>query len=351
MLKPASPLTSERWSELSGRFSSKRIAVVGDFFLDKYLGFDPGIAETSLETGQTAHQVTAVRYSPGAAGASLANVVSLGAAEVIPVGFCGDDGEGYELKLGLGRLGCSTDCLVPAPECRTPAYLKPHDIGVAGIAGERERYDIINRQPLPARVEQAILKMIEEVVPHVDAVLLEDQVEAPETGVLTSAVRLQVASLAERFPGTVFWADSRRRIGLFRNVILKPNQFEGVRAVFGDPPTAIDEETASAAATALAATTGKPVFLTRGDQGMLVADAGRLEWAPAFPVRGPIDPTGAGASASAAAVLALVSGATLIEAAMAANLVGSITVEQIGKCGVATRLQVANRLEQWVTES
>ena len=45
MLKPASPLTSERWSELSGRFSSKRIAVVGDFFLDKYLGCDPRIAE------------------------------------------------------------------------------------------------------------------------------------------------------------------------------------------------------------------------------------------------------------------------------------------------------------------
>ena len=78
MLNPASLLTSERWSELSERFSSKRIAVVGDFFLDKYLGFDPRIAETSLETGQTAHQVTAVRHSPGAAGASLANVVLAG---------------------------------------------------------------------------------------------------------------------------------------------------------------------------------------------------------------------------------------------------------------------------------
>ena len=153
------------------------------------------------------------------------------------------------------------------------------------------------------------------------------------------------------FPRVVFWADSRRRIGLFRNVILKPNQIEGVRAVFADPAIAIDEETASAAARTLAARTGKPVFLTRADQGILVADGSRLEWAPAFPVRGPIDPTGAGASASAAAVLALVSGATLIEAAMAANLVGSITVEQIGKCGVASRAQVAERLDRWRAES
>jgi len=41
---------------------------VGDFFLDKYLDIEPAWAEYSIETGKTAHQVAAIRTSPGAAG-------------------------------------------------------------------------------------------------------------------------------------------------------------------------------------------------------------------------------------------------------------------------------------------
>ena len=62
---------------------------------------------------------------------------------------------------------------------------------------------------------------------------------------------------------------------------------------------------------------------------------------------GSIDPTGAGDSATAAAVLALCAGAELPEAALVGNLVASITVQQIGTTGVARPDQLPPRLDLW----
>ena len=75
----------ERLAELIGRFRRLRIAVVGDFFLDKYLDVDPAIAEASIESGKTANQVVAIRHSPGAAGTVVSNVPGAG-VELFSVG-------------------------------------------------------------------------------------------------------------------------------------------------------------------------------------------------------------------------------------------------------------------------
>ena len=77
-MKTLENMTLERLAELIDRFPEQRIAVVGDFFLDKYLDVDPALAELSLETGKTAHQVVAVRPSPGAAGTVVSNLSALG---------------------------------------------------------------------------------------------------------------------------------------------------------------------------------------------------------------------------------------------------------------------------------
>jgi sugar/nucleoside kinase (ribokinase family) len=68
---------------------------------------------------------------------------------------------------------------------------------------------------------------------------------------------------------------------------------------------------------------------------------------PAVPVSGDIDPTGAGDSATAGAVMALCAGASLPEAALVGNLVASITVQQIGTTGVARPEQLPDTLRAW----
>src|SRR5271165_4601932 len=97
-------MNSERFLRLTSRYSKLRLAVVGDFCLDRYLEIDPARAETSIETGLPVYNVARVRSQPGAAGTILNNLVALGVGEIFPVGFCGEDGEGYELRRALTAL-------------------------------------------------------------------------------------------------------------------------------------------------------------------------------------------------------------------------------------------------------
>jgi len=115
-----SGMTAERLDALLARFSGIRVGVVGDFFLDKYLDVDPRLAEVSVETGRTAHQVVGVRHSPGAAGTVVANLAALRAGRIEAVGYSGDDGEGYELRQRLAALGCGIQHLHIDVTRRTP---------------------------------------------------------------------------------------------------------------------------------------------------------------------------------------------------------------------------------------
>ncbi|MCD6308985.1 MAG: carbohydrate kinase, partial [Candidatus Latescibacteria bacterium] len=123
-------MTPGRLDELIERFGRLRICILGDFFLDEYLEIDAALAEPSLETGRTAHQVVRVRTSPGAAGTVVSNLAALGAGAMHALGYTGDDGAGYDLARGLGNLGCSTDRLFRVGGRVTPSYLKPRDAGV-----------------------------------------------------------------------------------------------------------------------------------------------------------------------------------------------------------------------------
>src|SRR5882672_8898927 len=94
----------ERFRVIAAKYPQLRIAVAGDFCLDRYLEIDPAKQEISIETGLRVHNVVNVRAQPGAAGTILNNLVSLGVGEIFPVGFCGDDGEGYELQRSLRAM-------------------------------------------------------------------------------------------------------------------------------------------------------------------------------------------------------------------------------------------------------
>ena len=41
-------MNTARFQEITGRYPSLRIAVVGDYFLDRYLHIDPSLNETSF---------------------------------------------------------------------------------------------------------------------------------------------------------------------------------------------------------------------------------------------------------------------------------------------------------------
>jgi len=339
----------DRLGELVDGFPRARIAVVGDFFLDKYLDVDPGLAEISLETGKVAHQVVGVRHSPGAAGTVVSNLAALGAGTLHAIGFTGDDGESYEMRKDLTALGCSTDHLHYAAGGATPTYLKPRDKTDPGLSGEHSRYDTKNRAATPADLGERITQSLDALLGQVDALIIADQVEEDECGVITAKVRAALTDRAKRHPQVVFWADSRRRIRRFRGVIIKPNQFEAVGQQNPPPDATVDLGELAAAMARLRAETGAPICVTCGAGGMVASDPEPTH-VPGVRVEGPIDPTGAGDSATAGAVLALTSGAQLPEAALVANLVASITIQQLATTGTARPDQLAPRLALWLQQ-
>jgi rfaE bifunctional protein kinase chain/domain len=333
-------MDSRRLDFILDCFPSLTILVVGDFFLDKYLLIERALGEISLETGLEAHQVVEVRCSPGAAGTVTNNLRAMGVG-VAALGVMGDDGEGYELKRALRATGVDVSALVERRDRFTPTYTKPMLREPDGSTRELNRLDIKNRSPLPAEAEDEIVLRLRQIVPRVQGVIVADQAQECNCGVITDRVRDEITALAQAHPSIVFAADSRERIGLFRHVILKPNAREATRAIYPERTVELDRAGVETCGTELARRNGKPVFLTLGADGMVVFHAGGSTHIPACPVRGPIDIVGAGDSTMAGIVAALCSSATPPEAAFIGNLAASVTIHQIGTTGAASRAQIA----------
>jgi rfaE bifunctional protein kinase chain/domain len=328
-------ITSDRFLEILDGFHQVRVAVCGDFFLDKYLVIDPALNEPSLETGLDALQVVRIRHSPGAAGTVTSNLAALQVGSIHAVGAIGDDGQGYELRQGLQRTGVDMTHLLVLDEIFTPTYTKPMVIQLDGSEQESHRLDIKNRRPLSEAVQERVLGELQAVLPEVEAVIIADQVEEEGLGVVTPWLRERLAELAAAHEDKIFCADSRANIGEFRQVIIKPNAREAEGILGG--------ATVEAAGQELARRNGRPVYVTLGAEGMLVCTGEGGTRVPAIPVEGPLDIVGAGDSATAGIVAALCAGATFEEAAVFGNIVASITIQQIGTTGTASPAEVLQR--------
>ncbi len=341
-------MTRERFQTLVSRFSTLRIGVIGDFFLDKYIEIDPSLDEPSLETGRPAHQVVRIRTSPGAGGNVATDFAALGVAELRAVGVIGDDGEGYDLATGLERIGCSTEHLLRHPGRMTPAYMKPRDIITPGLAGERERYDIRSRTATPPDAVRYVIEAANTLLPHIDALAIVDQIVDEDYGVVTSEVRRALSEAAPRYPGVVFFADSRSRTLDFANIITKPNRSElpGVDAQQAEGAVTGDNSLIQAVREARRMNNA-PLFVTLGGEGIMVSDP-EPRRIPGFTVEGPTDITGAGDAAAAAIVCSLASGASHEEAALLGNLAASVSVEKLGECGSCSLSELDGRFAAWI---
>ncbi|MBI2941007.1 MAG: carbohydrate kinase [Chloroflexi bacterium] len=353
----------ERLASLLSRLPDIAIGVVGDFFLDRYLVIDRALSEISLETGLEVYQVVEKRSSPGAAGTVTSNLRALGVGTVYAVGLIGDDGEGYELRQGLRQTGVSPNYLISRSDCYTPTYTKPmvrEPDGPDGLGGpggphrnehEIQRIDVKNRRPLTAAVEDEIIQRLEECVAKVDGLMVSDQVQERNFGVITDRIRARLAQLAGTYPEKVFSVDSRTRIGEYRNLLLKPNRVEAAKAIDPRWEGPVDRAMARECGVELARRARRPACVTMGEDGILVCEVDprtgeeTVTHVPGVPVSGAIDPVGAGDSAAAGIVSTLCAGASVEEAALVGNLVASITVQQIGTTGTASPAQLLARLQ------
>ena len=308
-------------SEILAGLRNLRVLVAGDVCLDRWCRYDPALAEASAETGIPRIGVVATEVTPGAAGTIANNLAALGAGKVAVLGMVGDDGSGYELRSALAARGISHEFLVDAPVVPTFTYTKL--INARTEEEDLPRVDFVYRNPLPESVERQLIARLESAASDYDLILVSDQAETSQGGVVTPAVRDVLAHLALTRPDKLIWVDSRLRPEHFRHTVVKPNQHEAEAAsmrVLGrvDYPELRRRMQAPC------------LIVTHGGKGALVVDDRGEQWVPAKAVANPVDICGAGDSFSAGAAMALVVTGDPLQATRFGNLVAGITIMKKG---------------------
>jgi rfaE bifunctional protein kinase chain/domain len=338
-------VTSARFQAITAAYAKLRLAVVGDFCLDRYLEIDPTKQEISIETNLPVHNVVDIRSQPGAAGTILNNLVALRIGEIFPVGFAGEDGEGMELSRALrAKAGVDMAHFFYTGQRRTFTYTKPLVVQQGKPPAELNRLDFKNWTPTPAVVQGRILHSLDELAKEMGAFILLDQVDLPETGVVTKRVLQAIEAVTRQHPHLLLLADSRRGLRDYPPVTLKMNAVELAALTGATKELALDEAKRQAAA--LARERGRNVFVTLAERGILGASPeGEIEHVAALPVRGEIDIVGAGDAVTANLTAALAAGATLRESIEIANAAASIVIHQLGTTGTASVAQLQELIQ------
>lgn len=330
-----------RMKELMERLARVRIAVVGDLFLDRWLTIDPNLDEPSLETGLEAWQVVGERCSAGAAGTVLNNLAALGIGKLYAISLVGRDGAGWEVKEALTRRQIDIHMVLESPRMVTPQYIKPMRMRGGGPPVEGHRMDVKNWHPTPEKLQGMLINNLETIAESVDAVIILDQLEIENTGVVTVSVRHALKALARKYPKLLLYADSRAFIHQFREVVIKCNNREAAFMTTGREPDAVfDARQVFAHMEQLEARTGRPVYVTCNAHGVAIKQEEERLLIPAVRQAGPIDVCGAGDACTAGIVSALCVGATPAEAAFFGNLTAGVTVRKLGDTGTANRDEV-----------
>jgi len=319
-------------NDLLGKLSAIHVGVVGDFCLDAYWDVDVSRSEQSVETGLETRPVRLQRYSLGAAGNVANNLRSMGVGRVSAYGATGRDPFGHKMRGLMDEAGIRVEGLfVQDDEWDTHAYIKPLAGGV-----ESERMDFGTFNKLNDELVLALGDRLIGDLPDLDIVIVNQQVRNGIHGSELFQKRLQ--SLIAGNPNTVFLLDSRDMSRRYAGTIRKLNAYEAMvlTGAEADPLVPVCEEDARSTALLLAEEWGKPVFLTRGDKGCLVANGEAITSVPGLLAEGPTDPVGAGDSMIAGIGAALAAGCAPLEAATFGNIVAAVTVRKLNQTGTAT---------------
>jgi len=328
-----STMQRARLAELLDKMRGARVALIGDLCLDVYWLADMKKSELSRETPHFPLPIAEERLSLGGGANAAANLAALRPAKVSVAGVVGADWRGAELLRLLDAAGIDSSRIVTAKNIWTNAYCKPLRAGISELIYEDPRLDFCNYRPPDSDTEDRLIESLGALAPEIDVLCVSDQLPF---GAVTERVREKIIALARN--GLRVVADSRDRIGLYTDVILKPNEVEAARAA--DMPPARDLNGFAEIARRFSRTSGCEVMMTVGSFGSLYADGDGVTHIPARAIPGEIDIVGAGDSFLSGFALGVAAGASRPEAAFFAGLCSAVTIQQIGVTGVAAPEQV-----------
>jgi len=326
-------LSRERLVQLLANADKAKIGLIGDLCLDMYWLADMKLSELSRETPHYPLPVVEERYAPGGAGNAACNIAALKPGVLQVIGLVGEDWRGDLLIRALAEQGIDGKYIVRDTSVTTNAYIKPLRRGISDVTYEDPRLDFENRAPISEAAERKVLDALNAAVPELDVICVSDQMLY---GCITPAIRERLSELGAA--GKTVIVDSRYRAADYKNVTVKPNEVEAVRAFADGTPR--DMEGLSELAAGISLKNDRLTLTTLGDQGCFVAQNGAVTRIPACPVEPPIDFCGAGDTFLAGFGTMLAGGANPVEAAQVANLCSAVTIRKIGTTGTASLEEV-----------
>lgn len=309
----------DRCRELLAEFPRKVVVGIGDLILDQYrrgsaVGLSPEAPVADLLNPD-------LHETPGGAANVAWNIGYLG-GQVRMIGVIGTDAEGRTLRQLLAHTPGVSLQGIEDPSRRTTLKLRFYHAQFQVLRVSHESKEPL-RAESEAGVREAVLRNVEGsgalciadygkgvVSPALVTTLLEIRRARPDLPVVLDP---KVGNHAAYQPGMC--------------TLLKPNWKEACLLVGANPETA----DRIAVARTLSEKYACDALLTLGADGALVFErtGKRSFFIPTRP-REAFDVAGAGDTMLAAATLALASGASLVEAAIIANLAGGVVVEKLG---------------------
>jgi D-glycero-beta-D-manno-heptose-7-phosphate kinase len=313
-------IAASRAHELIDRFGSRRIAVLGDVMLDRFM--IGRVARISPEAPVPVVTFDHEEVRLGGAANVAHNLRALGGA-VDLIGVVGDDESATQLKGELAAKGIAATGLITDPQRRTTTKMRVVTTRNQQVA----RIDFESDLEVGREVEEALAQQVEMRGRAAQVVLVSDY----QKGVITRRSMAQLLSFAHGNGVPVIVDPKVPHIEYYGGAALvTPNHVEAESATHTRIST---NEDARKAATALRKRLGvDSVLITRGEHGMWLDHAGTDGYLPAS-AREVADVTGAGDTVIATLALAIAAGGNMFEAARLANEAASIVV---GKFGAAT---------------
>jgi rfaE bifunctional protein kinase chain/domain len=330
-----------RLKRLIPRLRGKRMGVLGDLMLDRYLW---GTA-TRLSPEAAVPVVDFVSQSEclGGAGNVAANLAALG-AHVETFGAIGADEAGRALQKCLRAENIIEKGVIPDQKRVTTVKTR-----IIARHQQVVRVDQERREPLRPETEKKLLGVLFHALKNLDALVLSDY----DKGLITDDFADRVLSAAHQLKVPVFVKPKTSRLYAYRGA--RAIVCNAKEAGFFVTRSLGDEKSVEEAGRALLAHFGcSAVVITRGEKGMSVFEESSPRHlqipATSFEVtyarvgksgvergttgRQVFDVTGAGDTVLSVLSLAVAAGASLPDAAVLANTAAGVVVGKLGTAGV-----------------
>jgi len=340
-----------RLKRLIPRLRGKRMGVLGDLMLDRYLWG----AASRLSPESPVPVVEFIEQSEclGGAGNVAANLAALG-ARVEAFGAIGNDEPGGALRKCLRDAKIGDQGVIADAKRVTTVKTRIIARHQQVVRVDRER-----REPLRSETEEKLLRHLFAALKKLDALVLSDY----DKGLITDNFAERVLSAAHQLKVPVFVKPKTSRLYAYRGArVIVCNAKEAGFFVTRALP---DEKTVDEAGRALLAHFGcSAVVITRGEKGMSVfeessprhiqipatssevtyARVGQPGIARGATGRQVFDVTGAGDTVLSVVALAVAAGASIPDAAILANTAAGVVVGKLGTATV-TPPELASALE------